>query len=65
MPNAAKATDAQHDALKRLEKKYGKVEKIGFDPIGRLEVILPLADEEPHRRRRAISPSGVVERVAP
>lgn len=56
-------TDAQYDALKRLQRKHRGVEKRGIDAIGRQVVLLP--GEEPERRRlRAITKSGIVERVA-
>lgn len=56
-------TDAQHDALKRLQKRHRGLEKRGIDTIGRQVVLLP--GEEPERRRlRAITKTGIVERVA-
>lgn len=54
-------TDAQEDAIRRLEKKLGPVQRSNFDQQGRFIVYLP-GTESPRRRRRFITPSGVVER---
>ena len=55
-------TDAQHDALKRLQRKHGRVETApGLAQDGRWKVVLPGA--EPIRRRiRYITRTGIVER---
>jgi ribosomal protein S12 methylthiotransferase accessory factor YcaO len=59
-------TYAQQDALYRLNKRFareGKIETGRRDDLGRLHVVLP--GEEPlPRRRRAITTSGLVERVS-
>lgn len=56
-------TDAQYDAFNRLKKRNPGLEKRGIDRIGRQIVLLP--GEEPERRRlRAITKTGIVERVA-
>lgn len=62
----AELTDAQDDALKRLRKKHREAPGVltdGFDGLGRLCVMLP-GEESPRRRRRYITPSGIVERGA-
>lgn len=59
-------TYAQQDALMRLGKRFarvGKVETGQRDDLGRLHVVLPGEDPLP-RRRRAITTSGLVERVS-
>lgn len=56
-------TDAQHDALKRLKRKHPGFEKRGLDELGRQVVVLP-GDEPERRRLRAITKTGIVERVA-
>ena len=61
MTVGAQGTDAQADAIKRLTKRHGELSISHFDSLGRLVVYLP-GDEEPRRRRRFITRSGVVER---
>lgn len=56
-------TDAQQDRLTKLKKQNPGLERRGIDRIGRQVVLLP--GEEPERRRlRAITKTGIVERVA-
>lgn len=60
-------TDAQDDALKRLRKRYrgtGTIETLGYDDLNRMKILLP-GEDEYRRRLRAITESGVVERVNP
>ena len=58
-------TYAQEDALARLKKKHREAPGVlvhGKDELDRLEVMLP-GTESARRRRRFITPTGIVERA--